>query len=83
MVSALIEAAGLALSYLAAGRVSAVARAVLTGFGHSLVYSSGKRGRSTLHRLYGTDILGKQARDLQKKSDIECPTEANCSGARS
>ena len=51
LVSALIEAAGLALIYLAAGRVSAVARAVLTGFGHSLVYSSGKRGRSTLHRL--------------------------------
>ena len=38
LVCALIEAAGLALIWLAAGRVSAAAGAALAGFGYSLVY---------------------------------------------
>jgi MFS family permease len=38
LVSVLIEAAGLALIWLAPGRVLAAAGAVLTGFGYSLVY---------------------------------------------
>jgi len=38
LVSALIEAAGLALIWLAPGRASAAVGAVLSGFGYSLVY---------------------------------------------